>query len=206
MKKTLLAIALMASMAGVSTKTVVTVNGEKIDSAVIDRQVSDLNKQSKGQIKDSPELRERLKQNAIVHTVIVQEAKKRKLDDSAEYKDFIKRTKDEADKRGESKKASFKQDFEDFKEKLENEKLPTRLYGEFENAPKLFPIFYHRYIPSGIYDDPPVFSIMGTDIIVYGKNISDWVQNEYYPESARIYLKKIKTKVPFWMSILDYSD
>ena len=96
--------------------------------------------------------------------------------------------------------------FEDFKEKLENEKLPTRLYGEFENAPKLFPIFYHRYIPSGIYDDPPVFSIMGTDIIVYGKNISDWVQNEYYPESARIYLKKIKTKVPFWMSILDYSD
>ena len=118
MKKTLLAIALMAGMAGVSAKTVVTVNGTKIDSAMIDRQVSDLNKQSKGQIKDSPELRERLKQNAIVHTVIVQEAKKRKLDDSAEYKDFIKRTKDEADKRGESKKASFKQDFEDFKENL----------------------------------------------------------------------------------------
>ena len=118
MKKTLLAIALMAGMAGVSAKTVVTVNGTKIDSAMIDRQVSDLNKQSKGQIKDSTELRERLKQNAIVHTVIVQEAKKRKLDDSAEYKDFIKRTKDEADKRGESKKASFKQDFEDFKENL----------------------------------------------------------------------------------------
>ena len=68
MKKTLLAIALMASMAGVSAKTVVTVNGTKIDSAVIDRQVSDLSKQSKGQIKDSPELRERLKQAAVVHT------------------------------------------------------------------------------------------------------------------------------------------
>ncbi|MBQ5429873.1 MAG: peptidyl-prolyl cis-trans isomerase [Neisseriaceae bacterium] len=118
MKKTLLAIALMASMSGVSAKTVVTVNGEKIDSAVIDRQVSDLNKQSKGQIKDSPELRERLKQAAIVHTVIVQEAKKRKLDDSAEYKDFIKRTQEEADKRGESKKSTFKQDFEEFKENL----------------------------------------------------------------------------------------
>ncbi|MBR3482040.1 MAG: peptidyl-prolyl cis-trans isomerase [Neisseriaceae bacterium] len=118
MKKTLLAIALMASMAGVSAKTVVTVNGTKIDSAVIDRQVSDLSKQSKGQIKDSPELRERLKQAAVVHTVIVQEAKKRKLDETAEYKDIIKRTKEEADKRGESKKPAFKQDFEDFKENL----------------------------------------------------------------------------------------
>ncbi|MBR3426225.1 MAG: peptidyl-prolyl cis-trans isomerase [Neisseriaceae bacterium] len=118
MKKTLLAIALMASMAGVSAKTVVTVNGTKIDSAVIDRQVSDLSKQSNGQIKDSPELRERLKQAAVVHTVIVQEAKKRKLDEDKDYQNFIAQAKADADKRGESKKSSFKQDFEDFKENL----------------------------------------------------------------------------------------
>ena len=118
MKKTLLAVALMASIAGVSAKTVATVNGAKIDSTAIDRQIADLSKQSKGQIKDSAELRERLKQNAIVHTVIVQEAKKRKLDDSAEYKDIIARTQADADRRGESKKSSFKQDFEYFKENL----------------------------------------------------------------------------------------
>ena len=118
MKKTLLAIALMASMVGVSAKTVVTVNGTKIDSAVIDRQVADLTKQSNGQIKDSPELRERLKQSAIVHTVIVQEAKKRKLDEDKEYKNFIEQTKADADKRGVSKEKNFKQDFEDFKENV----------------------------------------------------------------------------------------
>ncbi|MBQ9260304.1 MAG: peptidyl-prolyl cis-trans isomerase [Neisseriaceae bacterium] len=118
MKKTLLAIALMASMAGVSAKTVVTVNGTKIDSAVIDRQVSDLSKQSNGQIKDSPELRERLKQAAVVHTVIVQEAKKRKLDEDKDYQNFIAQAQADADKRGESKKPDFKKDFENFKENL----------------------------------------------------------------------------------------
>ncbi|MBR0129592.1 MAG: SurA N-terminal domain-containing protein, partial [Neisseriaceae bacterium] len=114
MKKTLLAIALMASMAGVSAKTVVTVNGTKIDSAVIDRQVADLSKQSNGQVKDSPELRKQLTNNAVVRTVIIQEAKKRKLDEDKDYQNFIAQAKADADKRGESKKSSFKQDFEDF--------------------------------------------------------------------------------------------
>lgn len=116
MKKTLLAIALMASMAGVSAKTVVTVNGTKIDSAVIDRQVSDLSKQSNGQIKDSPELRKQLTNNAVVRTVVIQEAKKRKLDEDKDYKNFIAQTKADADKRGVSKEKTFKQDFEIFKE------------------------------------------------------------------------------------------
>lgn len=116
MKKTLLAIALMASMAGVSAKTVVTVNGTKIDSAVIDRQVADLSKQSNGQVKDSPELRKQLTNNAVVRTVIIQEAKKRKLDNDQDYKNFIAQAQADADKRGVSKEKSFKQDFEYFKD------------------------------------------------------------------------------------------
>ena len=116
MKKTLLAIALMASMVGVSAKTVVTVNGTKIDSAVIDRQVADLTKQSNGQVKDSPELRKQLTNNAVVRTVIIQEAKKRKLDSDKEYKEFIAQAQADADKRGVSKEKNFKQDFEYFKD------------------------------------------------------------------------------------------
>ena len=103
-------------------------------------------------------------------------------------------------------KSVMKRPFDDFKEKLESEKLPKQLYKEFEKAPKLFPIFSHRFIPSGDFDDPPVFSIMQTDIIVYGKDLYEWAQNEYRPKNTMFSVKEIKTKVPFWISVLDYSD
>ena len=114
--------------------------------------------------------------------------------------------RDFSDENVEMIKSVMKRPFDDFREKLESEKLPKRLFKEFEKAPKLFPIFSHRFVPCGDFDDPPVFSIMQTDIIIYGKNINDWAENEYFPKNTRFSKKDIKTKVPFWINILDHSD
>ncbi|MBQ2240608.1 MAG: hypothetical protein II319_00545, partial [Clostridia bacterium] len=45
-------------------------------------------------------------------------------------------------------------------------------------APKLIPIYSHRYVPviEGV-DDPPVISTVGMDTIVYGANLSEYLQN-----------------------------
>ena len=51
---------------------------------------------------------------------------------------------------------------------------------EIAKAPKLIPIFSHRYIP----DEPhlagnPVFSVHQTDIIYYGSNLANYLANEF---------------------------
>lgn len=48
------------------------------------------------------------------------------------------------------------------------------------SAPKMIPVFSHRYLP----DDPreagnPVFSIHQTDIIYYGQNLWDYIEQEF---------------------------
>lgn len=118
MKKTLLTLALLASTSVALAQTVATVNGTKIDSKEIDQQVALLKKQSNGQIKDSPELRNSILSRMVVHTVIVQEARKLKLDEGKEYQDIVAQAMADAQKSGESKKSTFQQEFAAFKENL----------------------------------------------------------------------------------------
>src|SRR5262249_18721978 len=54
-----------------------------------------------------------------------------------------------------------------------------RLKTVLAEAPKLIPLFGHRYIP----DEPcesgnPVFSVYQTDVIYYGANLQDWLERE----------------------------
>lgn len=52
--------------------------------------------------------------------------------------------------------------------------------GMLEHAPKLIPIYGHRYIPDRPYEkENPVFSVYQTDIIYYGANLFDYIENEY---------------------------
>ncbi|MDO5686052.1 MAG: peptidyl-prolyl cis-trans isomerase [Neisseria sp.] len=118
MKKTLLTLTLLASTSIALAQTLATVNGTKIDSKEIDQQIAALKKQSNGQIQDSPELRNSILSRMVVHTVIVQEARKLKLDESKEYKDIVAQAAADASKSGEDKKSGFKQEFEAFKENL----------------------------------------------------------------------------------------
>jgi hypothetical protein len=49
-----------------------------------------------------------------------------------------------------------------------------------EAAPRLIPIFGHRYIPEEPHDaGNPVFSVHQSDIILYGTNLANYLDNEF---------------------------
>lgn len=47
------------------------------------------------------------------------------------------------------------------------------------DAPNLIPIYSHRYMPCINHPDPPVFSTVGADTIWYGKNLKEYLYNEF---------------------------
>ena len=71
-------------------------------------------------------------------------------------------------------------------------------------APKLIPIYSHRYVPviDGI-DDPPVISTVGMDTIVYGGNLSEYLQNEFFGGK----LSTVSAvSIPFWSEIIEKAE
>lgn len=71
----------------------------------------------------------------------------------------------------------------------------------FENAPKLIPIFSHRYMPiiEGV-DDPPIISIVGRDTVYYGHNLSEYLEVEF---SSKRRSTNNFTYIPFWTEIIE---
>jgi hypothetical protein len=67
-------------------------------------------------------------------------------------------------------------------------------------APKLIPIFSHRYIPE-LYNDPPVISISGVDVVYYGKNLKDYFNVEFGRRKLFLSLNSFK-EIPFWSEIM----
>lgn len=90
---------------------------------------------------------------------------------------------------------------------------PTNLADAFEvakteiaKAPKLIPIFSHRFIP----DRPnksgnPIFSVYQTDIIIYGINLPIYLQNEfsYYFEEKQNAENIEERKIEFWSKFVE---
>lgn len=118
MKKTVLMLVLLGCSSLGLARTLATVNNEKIDSKVIEEHVALLKKQTNGQIQDNPQLRESILNRLVVHTVIVQEAKRLKLDQGGEYQKILNEAMSDAKKAGEDKKPNFKKEFDAFKENL----------------------------------------------------------------------------------------
>ena len=112
MKKTLTAAILMAAfVTSASAQTLVTVNGEKIDSSAIDTHVQLIAQQSQGKVTDSQQLRAGLLNRMVTQTLVNQEAKKLKLEQSAAYKDALEKSRASAKQQGADKQANFKQQF-----------------------------------------------------------------------------------------------
>jgi hypothetical protein len=66
------------------------------------------------------------------------------------------------------------------------------------SAPKLIPIYSHRMMP----DEPhlpgnPVFSVHQTDIIVYGRDLCEYLHNEFLPRQNRPHEREIR-HIRFW--------
>lgn len=114
MKKIQLAALMLAVASGsLSAKTLVTVNGQAIDSSVIDAQVKAVTAQNK-QIKASPALRQHLTERQVISTVVGQEAKRLKLDQSPQYRQALAQSRAAAKKSGADKKANFQTEWAAF--------------------------------------------------------------------------------------------
>ena len=113
-----LALVLMAFSGSLAAKTLVTVNGTKIDSSEIDLHVKNLQTQSQGKVQDTPQLRQKITQEMVTRTLIKQEARRLKIDQSAEYKKITDQALTQAKKEGADKRAAFKSDWSIFQNEM----------------------------------------------------------------------------------------
>jgi hypothetical protein len=65
---------------------------------------------------------------------------------------------------------------------LDSEALVDAARRLVQQAPRLVPIYGHRFIPpEPLSAGNPIFSVYGTDIIVYGTDLWDYLQKEFAP-------------------------
>jgi hypothetical protein len=112
------ALSLLAVSGSLLAQTIVTVNGSKIDSSDLERQVQTIVAESQGQVQDSPQLRQSILNDMVVETVIVQEARRLKIDKSKEVQTAEAEALKEAKAQGADKKAGFKQQWADYQSRI----------------------------------------------------------------------------------------
>jgi hypothetical protein len=72
-------------------------------------------------------------------------------------------------------------------------------------APLLIPIFLHRYIPAApLTPGNPIFSVHQTDIIYYGEDLLDYLQNEFRGAFGQVGSSACSTTrhIPFWSELV----
>jgi len=77
---------------------------------------------------------------------------------------------------------------------------------KIEAAPKLIPVFSHRYLPDRpSLEGNPVFSVYQMDIIYYGSNLWNYFQNEFpnYFRTARYHISEPLRPIEFWSDYVD---
>ncbi|WP_194191842.1 SMI1/KNR4 family protein [Clostridium chrysemydis] len=71
-----------------------------------------------------------------------------------------------------------------------------------KKAPKLIPIYAHRYMPQVNRINTPIFSIHDTDIICYGENLTSYLEIEFGTEKQSDINYEKLTYIPFWSDLL----
>ena len=73
---------------------------------------------------------------------------------------------------------------------------------EYNKAPKIIPVFMHRFIP--IIDDknPPILSIHYTDIIYYARNLSEYFMIEFGLKRPNVNINQYRY-IPFWTDLIE---
>ena len=69
-----------------------------------------------------------------------------------------------------------------------------------ERAPKMIPIYGHRYMPA--LDGAPVISTVGSDSIYYGYTLEKYLKYEFLGIKDGFVSGKVK-KVPFWSNLIE---
>lgn len=92
---------------------------------------------------------------------------------------------------------------ESWGEEPEDEKaIVKEIRKRLEKAPKLLPIYAHRYMPIVLDENPPVISIHGIDIIYYGENLEDYFNVEFGKKEQNEIVFQDITPIPFWSDIM----
>ncbi|MBF0788317.1 hypothetical protein IR123_10590 [Streptococcus sp. 19428wC2_LYSM12] len=77
----------------------------------------------------------------------------------------------------------------------------VKIRSLLEEAPRLIPIYGHRYLPI-MKNSAPVLSIHDIDIICYGENLFDYFYIEFSLKKQKDICFDQVTYVPFWMDEL----
>ena len=164
MKKTCFASALMLALTSgtLFAQTLVTVNGQAIDSSVIDDQVASV-RASNPNIQDTPELRQMLTERQVISTVVTQEAKKLKLDQSAEFKAALEQARADAAKQGADNQPTFKTEWAAFENDLLGQAFAAHIIRQFPVQEKDV---------KAAYNDPSNF-YKGTQEVQLGEIVTD---------------------------------
>ena len=72
-----------------------------------------------------------------------------------------------------------------------------------KDAPKLIPIYSHRYVPMLNHPNPPVLSTIGRDTVCYGISLEDYLLREFCDKNTTFEEMKMPY-IPLWSDILDY--
>jgi hypothetical protein len=75
--------------------------------------------------------------------------------------------------------------------------------SELRRAPKLIPIFGHRYICEAPHETGnPVISVWQTDVIYYGANLADYLDIEFFGRSRADERRESSVDIPFWSKLI----
>lgn len=92
---------------------------------------------------------------------------------------------------------------EDWGEEPKDEEIfKSEVKKRLRIAPKLVPIYAHRYMPIIVEENPPIISIHGGDVIYMGENIEDYFEVEFGEKKQNeINFSNIKP-IPFWSDLM----
>ena len=71
-----------------------------------------------------------------------------------------------------------------------------------ESAPKLLPIYAHRYMPMILEEQPPIISVHNVDIIYYGESLEDYFQVEFGNKPQNMIRFESIKPISFWSEIM----
>lgn len=77
-----------------------------------------------------------------------------------------------------------------------------RFLEKYYEAPKLIPIYSHRYMPDINKKNIPILSVMQSDIIVYGRNLEEYLEKEFIV-SNKIKIDNDNYDIEFWSDIIN---
>lgn len=92
---------------------------------------------------------------------------------------------------------------DDWGEEPDNERIiAEEVRKRLAKAPKLIPLYGHRYMPIILNNNPPIISIHGVDIIYYGKNVEDYFKVEFGEKKQDLIDFQNIEHISFWSELM----